>query len=62
MSDEQHMVTDFYRAFDIAIGTSPAMPDAATCALRVSLIQEEFAELREALSPAGYRSCCEGAG
>src|SRR5919197_2553395 len=50
MSDEQEMVTAFHQAFDIAIGTLPAVPDAATCALRVSLIQEEFAELREALS------------
>ena len=49
MSDEQKMVAAFHRAFDIAIGTLPAVPDAATCALRVSLIQEEFAELREAL-------------
>ena len=50
MSDEQHMVTAFHRAFDIVIGTSPAIPDEATCALRVSLIQEEFDELREALA------------
>src|SRR5262249_6587957 len=50
MSDEQHMVAEFHRAFDIVIGPSPAIPDAATCALRVNLIQEEFAELREALS------------
>ncbi len=50
MNDEQEMVTAFHRAFDIAIGALPAVPDAATCALRVSLIQEEFAELREALS------------
>jgi predicted HAD superfamily Cof-like phosphohydrolase len=50
MSPEQEMVTAFHRAFDIAIGTSPAVPDAATCALRVSLIQEECAEVCEALS------------
>src|SRR5713101_2625734 len=50
MSNEQEMVTAFHRAFDIAIGTLPAVPDAATCAPRVSLIQEEFAELREALA------------
>src|SRR5215470_19928934 len=50
MSDEQEMVTAFHQAFDIVIGTLPTVPDAATCALRVSLIQEEFAELREALS------------
>jgi predicted HAD superfamily Cof-like phosphohydrolase len=50
MSDEQEMVTAFHQAFNIAIGTLPTVPDAATCALRVSLIQEEFTELREALS------------
>jgi len=50
MSVEQEMVTAFHRAFDIAIGTLPAVPDTATCALRVSLIQEEFAEVCEALS------------
>src|SRR5262245_4159526 len=50
MSDEQEMVTAFHRAFDIVIGTVPTVPDAVTCALRVSLIQEEFAESREALS------------
>jgi len=50
MSDEQRMVTEFFRAFDIAIGPSPLIPDEATCALRVTLIQEEFDELREALA------------
>ena len=50
MSDEQKMVTAFHQAFDIVIGTLPAVPDAATCALRMSLIQEEITELREALS------------
>jgi predicted HAD superfamily Cof-like phosphohydrolase len=50
MSDEQNMVIAFHRAFDIIIGTSPAIPDEATCALRMSLIQEEFDELREALA------------
>ena len=50
MSDEQRMVAEFHRAFDIVIGPSPSIPDAATCALRVNLIQEEFDELREALA------------
>ena len=50
MSDEQRMVTDFHRAFDIVIGPSPSIPDEATCALRVNLIQEEFDEVREALA------------
>src|SRR5262245_64125019 len=49
MSDEQHMVAEFHRAFDIVIGSAPSIPDEATCTLRVNLIQEEFNELREAL-------------
>ncbi len=50
MSDEQHMVTVFHRTFDMAVGTVPAIPEDATCALRVTLIQEEFDELRHALA------------
>ena len=50
MSDEQRMVTEFHRAFDVVIGSSPSIPDDATCALRVNLMQEEFNELREALA------------
>jgi predicted HAD superfamily Cof-like phosphohydrolase len=50
MNDEQRMVTEFHRAFEIVIGTSPAIPDEATCALRMNLIQEEFDELRQALA------------
>jgi len=50
MSDEQCMVTEFHRAFDVVIGPSPSIPDEATCALRVNLMQEEFNELREALA------------
>lgn len=50
MSDEQRMVTEFHRAFDVVIGPSPAIPDAATCALRMNLMQEELDELREALA------------
>jgi predicted HAD superfamily Cof-like phosphohydrolase len=49
-SDEQSMVTAFHQTFDIVIGTVPTVPDAATCALRVRLIQEEFDELCEALT------------
>jgi len=50
MNDEQRMVTEFHRAFDIVVGTSPAIPDEATCALRVSLIQEECDEVRQAFA------------
>lgn len=50
MTDEQRMVAEFHRAFDIAVGPSPAMPDEATCALRVTLMQEELDELCEALA------------
>ena len=38
MSDEQRMVAEFHRAFDIVIGPSPSIPDEATCALCVKLL------------------------
>jgi len=40
MSDEQKMVAAFHRAFDIVVGTLPAVPVAARCALGVNLILE----------------------
>lgn len=52
MTDEQRMVAEFHRRFDIKIGTVPAVPDEATRVLRVKLIQEEFDELQEALAQA----------
>ncbi|MBI4400547.1 MAG: hypothetical protein HY581_02805 [Nitrospirae bacterium] len=50
MTDEQKMVTEFHRAFDILIETAPTMPDETTRLLRVRLIEEEFGELKEALA------------
>lgn len=49
MTEAQRMVEEFHRRFEIAVGTAPAVPDEATTALRLRLIQEEFDELREAL-------------
>jgi predicted HAD superfamily Cof-like phosphohydrolase len=49
MTDQQRMVEEFHRRFDILTGSVPVVPDEATKALRVKLIQEEFDELREAL-------------
>jgi predicted HAD superfamily Cof-like phosphohydrolase len=49
MSGEQRMVAEFHETFDIARQSVPAIPDEATRALRVRLIQEEFDELQEAL-------------
>lgn len=50
MTDEQAQVEAFHRAFDIAIAEQPAAPDAATRRLRERLIDEEFAELRQAMA------------
>ncbi|WP_447978667.1 pyrophosphohydrolase domain-containing protein [Candidatus Nitrospira bockiana] len=50
MTQEQQMVAEFHRAFDIVANGRPTLPDAATKALRVRLIQEEFDELKEALA------------
>ena len=49
MTDEQSMVEEFHRKFDILVQARPAIPDASTRELRVRLIQEEFDELKEAL-------------
>lgn len=49
MTDEQRMVSEFHRAFDVLIATGPTAPDEATRLLRIRLIQEEFDELQAAL-------------
>ncbi len=46
----QDMVAEFHRKFDIPVGEKPAIPAEATRQLRVRLIQEEFAELQEAMA------------
>ena len=50
MTDEQSMVEEFHRKFDILVQERPAIPAASTQELRVRLIQEEFDELKEALA------------
>jgi predicted HAD superfamily Cof-like phosphohydrolase len=49
MIDEQSMVEEFHRTFDIVVQDAPTVVDARTRALRIRLIQEEFEELKEAL-------------
>lgn len=48
--DPQAMVEEFHRKFDIAVSDRPRLPEEPTCQLRVRLIQEEFAELQEAMA------------
>ena len=50
MMDRQDMVAEFHRKFDIPVGDRPSIPAEATRELRVRLIQEEFAELQEAMA------------
>ncbi len=50
MTDEQKMVAEFHRTFDIAVSEYPTLPDEATRFLRIRLIQEELDELQEALA------------
>lgn len=50
MTDEQSMVEEFHRKFDILVHASPAIPNGSTKELRMRLIQEEFDELKEALA------------
>ncbi|MEC4674095.1 MAG: MazG nucleotide pyrophosphohydrolase domain-containing protein [Nitrospirota bacterium] len=50
MNEAQRGVLEFHKQFDIHIASAPTVPNEKTQALRVSLIQEEFEELKEALN------------
>jgi predicted HAD superfamily Cof-like phosphohydrolase len=50
MTDEQTMVEEFHRKFDILIQAAPADVTDETKQLRVRLIQEEFNELKESMA------------
>lgn len=56
MTDEQTMVQDFHRKFEILIRTSPANLTDETQQLRVRLIQEEFDELKESMATGNLAS------
>lgn len=49
MNDQQKMVREFHRAFEVAAPFKPVIPDENVIALRLKLIREETDELREAL-------------
>jgi len=42
-------VADFHRTFHVPVLDKPTIPDAGRCELRVSLLQEELDELKEAI-------------
>ena len=50
MIDPQAMVEEFHRKFEIAVGNRPSVPEEGTRLLRMRLIQEEFDELKEAMT------------
>jgi predicted HAD superfamily Cof-like phosphohydrolase len=50
MIEQQRMVEEFHRKFDLRAEPAPAIPDEATRRLRIKLIQEEFDEVKEALA------------
>ncbi|HET9963240.1 MAG TPA: MazG nucleotide pyrophosphohydrolase domain-containing protein [Nitrospiraceae bacterium] len=50
MIEQQAMVEEFHRKFEIAVSDSPCLPAEATRILREKLIQEEFDELKEAMA------------
>ncbi len=49
MIDEQAMVEEFHRTFDIVVREAPTVVDGRTRELRIRLLQEEFEELKDAL-------------
>jgi predicted HAD superfamily Cof-like phosphohydrolase len=56
MTDEQAMVEEFHRTFDILVHPSPTIVDERTRELRINLIHEEFEELKEALAHGNLES------
>jgi predicted HAD superfamily Cof-like phosphohydrolase len=56
MTDEQTMVQDFHRKFEILIQTAPANLTDEIQQLRVRLIQEEFDELKESMTTGNLAS------
>jgi predicted HAD superfamily Cof-like phosphohydrolase len=50
MTDEQKMVEEFHRKFEIVFQHTPADPADDTKQLRIRLIQEEFDELKESMT------------
>ena len=50
MTDEQSMVEEFHRKFDIHAQAHPAAISEDTKRLRIRLIQEEFDELKESMA------------
>ena len=50
MTDEQSMVEEFHRKFDILVQARPASATEETKRLRIRLIQEEFDELKESMA------------
>ena len=50
MTDEQAMVEEFHRKFEIVIQTAPREMSEETKGLRIRLIQEEFDELKESMA------------
>ncbi len=50
MTDEQSMVEEFHKKFDILVRTSPTDAGEDTKRLRIRLIQEEFDELKESMA------------
>lgn len=50
MTDEQSMVEEFHRKFDIAVQAVPTDANEDTKRLRIRLIQEEFDELKESMA------------
>jgi predicted HAD superfamily Cof-like phosphohydrolase len=50
MTDEQSMVEEFHKKFDILVQASPTDASEETKRLRIRLIQEEFDELKESMA------------
>ena len=51
--DALNQVKEFHKTFDVPVLKNPEIPSKARCELRISLIQEELNELKEAIENNG---------
>ena len=51
MIDFLEKVKEFHETFDMPVLNEPTIPDSERCDLRISLLEEEINELKQAFQP-----------
>ena len=58
--DPFQAVLDFHRAFGVLVGEKPSLPDQSVADLRQKLMEEELAELKQAMGEADLVGIADG--